>query len=156
MCYNIHMKTPLILYLLCVPTLGASVRCGAKAFNGVTTNNHESLLESICKVESNCNTTEIGDNGNAIGAYQIWKDYWHDACVFSEYDDLMLSDGYSSCYDKEYSEKVVLVYWNRYATRKRLGRTPTDEDRARIHNGGPNGYKKDSTLKYWKKVQNEM
>ncbi len=41
-------------------------------------------------------------------------------------------------------------YTSRYATRKRLGRSPTDEDRARIWNGGPDGYKKASTTKYWK------
>ena len=44
-------------------------------------------------------------------------------------------------------------YMNRYATEARLGRKPTNEDIARIHNGGPNGYKKESTLKYWKKVE---
>jgi len=55
--------------------------------------------------------------------------------------------------NKEYAEKVIFVYWDRYATEERLEHIPTDEDRARIHNGGPNGYKKESTVKYWKKVQ---
>ena len=41
----------------------------------------------------------------------------------------------------------------RYATEKRLGRPVTQEDIARIHNGGPNGYKKKSTEKYWQKVK---
>ena len=147
MWYNLHMKR-ILLYALLVAPLTSFAHTGIKS--------HVCLLESICKVESNCDSSAIGDNGNAIGAYQIWKDYWYDACTFRDNDDLELSDGYESCYDKEYSKKVVLAYWNRYATMKRLGRTPTDEDRARIHNGGPNGYKKDSTLKYWKKVQNEM
>ena len=134
------MKRILLYALLVVPLI---------SFTHTDNNSHIFLLESICKVESNCDSY-------AIGAYQIWENYWQDACTFRDNDDLQLSDGYESCYDKEYSEKVVLAYWNRYATMKRLGRTPTDEDRARIHNGGPNGYKKDSTLKYWKKVQNEM
>ena len=115
---------------------------------------YNKLLSAICKVESNCDPTAVGDNGNAIGAYQIWYDYWYDAVTFKNDDELKLSDGYKSCYDKDYSEKVVLAYWERYATIKRLKRTPTDEDRARIHNGGPNGYKKDSTIKYWRKIQN--
>ena len=147
MWYNLYMKRILLYALLVVPPI---------SFTNTDNNSHIFLLESICKVESNCDSYAIGDNGNAIGAYQIWKNYWQDACTFRDNDDLRLSDGYESCYGKEYSEKVVLAYWNRYATMKRLGRTPTDEDRARIHNGGPNGYKKDSTLKYWKKVQNEM
>ena len=115
---------------------------------------HVDLLAAMCEVESNCDPSAVGDNGNAIGAYQIWYDYWYDAVTFKNNDDLKLSDGYESCYDKDYSEKVVLAYWERYATIKRIGRTPTDEDRARIHNGGPNGYKKNSTLKYWRKIQN--
>lgn len=31
-----------------------------------------------------------------------------------------------------------------------------DEARARIWNGGPRGYRKDSTKKYWKKVKEAM
>jgi hypothetical protein len=42
---------------------------------------------------------------------------------------------------------------NRYATKARLGHEPTDEDLARIHNGGPNGVKRRSTIGYWHKVQ---
>ena len=30
------------------------------------------------------------------------------------------------------------------------------QDIARIHNGGPNGYRKDSTLGYWKKVKIQL
>ena len=111
------------------------------------------FFDSICEVESNCDPNAVGDNGNAIGAYQIWEPYWIDACNHRKWDRLSLDDGYESCLDKEYSELVMFVYWNRYATEKRLGRTPTWEDFARIHNGGPNGYKKDSTKGYWEKVK---
>ena len=40
--------------------------------------------------------------------------------------------------------KVMQAYMNRY------GCQPTDEDVARIHNGGPNGYRKPETVAYWK------
>ena len=53
----------------------------------------------------------------------------------------------------EYSKKVGNAYMARYATVKRLGHTPTDEDFARIHNGGPSGWKNSATLGYWHKVQ---
>lgn len=39
----------------------------------------------------------------------------------------------------------------RYAVERRLGRAVTPVDIARIHNGGPNGYKKKATLGYAKK-----
>ncbi|MDP2705063.1 MAG: CHAP domain-containing protein [Patescibacteria group bacterium] len=47
------------------------------------------------------------------------------------------------------SRKICRLYLDMYATRKRLGRTPTDEDFARIWNGGPNGWKKSDTVSYW-------
>ena len=52
----------------------------------------------------------------------------------------------------DYSERVMQSYMNRYATVRRLGRQATDEDIARIHNGGPNGYRNPNTLQYWRKV----
>ena len=55
-----------------------------------------------------------------------------------------------------YSKEVMGSYMGRYATPQRLERQPTDEDIARIHNGGPNGYKRNSTLLYWDKVMTEL
>jgi hypothetical protein len=51
------------------------------------------------------------------------------------------------------SVELCKQYLSMYATEKRLGREVTDEDRARIWNGGPQGFKKSSTEKYWDKVQ---
>ena len=42
---------------------------------------------------------------------------------------------------------------SRYATTSRLGHKPTCQDYARIHNGGPDGFKKSATLPYWNKIQ---
>jgi len=82
-----------------------------------------------------------GDNGNAIGPYQIWRGYWIDA---KEYDPSLVANGetYESCRDKAYSEKVVRAYMSRYGNARRIGRTPTVQDLAAIHNGGPNGFKR--------------
>ncbi len=44
---------------------------------------------------------------------------------------------------------VFLRYMDIYATAARLGRAVTDQDRARIWNGGPNGYKIGPTVGYW-------
>ena len=109
----------------------------------------QNLLDAICQVESNCQSDVIGDDGRAIGPYQIWYPYWQDAV---EYDS-SIGGSYADCVNKEYSERIIKAYWKRYATEKRIGRAVTDQDRARIHNGGPNGYKKSGTLKFWKKVK---
>lgn len=116
------------------------------------TDSTNNLLAAICQVESNCDPDAVGDGGKAIGPYQIWKVYWLDAL---EYDP-SIGGSYRDCLNKEYAEKVVRAYWARYANERRLGRPVTDEDRARIHNGGPNGYKKTATEKYWKKVQDVL
>lgn len=43
-------------------------------------------------------------------------------------------------------------YMRIYATQKRLGRPVTDQDRARIWNGGPNGWQSPATAAYYPKI----
>ena len=100
----------------------------------------------------------VGDQGRSRGPYQIMEDYYNDAVQH----DPSLRDGGKS-YENvsgpgsmEYSRRVIQAYMNRYATETRLGHPATDEDIARIHNGGPNGYQKDSTLGYWEKVKKHL
>ena len=57
-------------------------------------------------------------------------------------------------YDKQTSEEIALLYltyWGKEYTRN-TGKIPSYEQYARIWNGGPKGWKKASTLDYWKKV----
>ena len=89
----------------------------------------------------------IGDNGRAIGPYQIHEVYWRDANMpYGTWADCLNS--------KKYSEEVMRRYWQRYC--------PTAfqngdwETLSRIHNGGPKGHKKKATLPYWKKVKSYM
>ena len=96
----------------------------------------------------------VGDNGRSIGPYQIMKNYYKDAVKRNpelakriKYKDLK---GPGSV---EKSEEIMQAYSNRYTTTSRLGREPTFEDAARNHNGGPNGYKRSSTRKYWRNVK---
>ena len=126
------MKTFLISLLLCTPAYALT----DKEFNDV--------LRAIRIVESGNDASAVGDNGNAIGVYQIWESYWKDS---------RLPGSYRDCFDPDYADRVVRSYMKRYAIERRLGRKPTQEDIARIHNGGPNGYKKKSAIKYWDKVK---
>ncbi len=82
-----------------------------------------------------------GDNGKAIGPFQIWHSYWTDATEF----DKTIGGKYEDCRQLEYSKKVVRAYLKRYCKNyKNL------EQMVRVHNGGPNGYRKASTLKYYR------
>lgn len=101
------------------------------------------ILDAICKVESNGGkVTRDGDNGNAIGPYQIWHDYWKDTG---------LKGSYNQCRQKEYAEKVVVTYWQVHCPQA-LERLDY-QTLARVHNGGPMGAKRSATLPYWRKVQ---
>ncbi len=72
----------------------------------------------------------VGDGGKALGAYQVWRVYWVDAC---EYDPTLRNRGYEAVTDREYAERVVIAYLSRYA------RDWSIDTIARIHNGGPAG-----------------
>ena len=52
------------------------------------------------------------------------------------------------------SIRVFGAYVGMWATKRRLGKEqPTYQDKARIWNGGPNGWRRHSTKRYWKKVE---
>lgn len=109
------------------------------------------LLAALVAVESSGDPDAIGDNGLAYGCLQLHAAYVQDAAEFAgetwKHED---------AFNPETSEQIVRAYMARYATQKRLGRSPTYEDIARIHNGGPNGHKKAATDGYWLKVKKEL
>lgn len=101
------------------------------------------FIATIHKVETSGRLGPIkGDNGQALGPFQIHRDYWKDSGV---------KGSYSQCADYDYSVRVVTAYLNRYAA-KHI-KSGNVEALARIHNGGPNGYNKGETLKYWERYK---
>ena len=99
-----------------------------------------------------------GDGGNAIGPYQIWRIYHTDAAE----KDRNLKD-YRKCLESEdYSVRVVRAYMARYAPKalrrleSKCGTLADVERICRIHNGGPKGYGKNSTVRYWKKAKTQI
>jgi len=111
-----------------------------------------SLVGAIEQVESGGDVNAIGDNGKALGCLQIWEVCFNDVKHYPE----MKGYVYKDVVKRDVAYLVFKLYMKRYATEKRLGRKVTDQDRARIWNGGPNGYKKSGTLNYWKKVKEEI
>lgn len=105
------------------------------------------MLDAIRWVESsNRINVPDGDNGRAIGPYQIHRIYWLDA---HEYED-ELGGTYQDCRNRDYAERVIDAYMRRYAKEAwRIGRA---EKVARVHNGGPKGHKKKATDRYWQRV----
>ncbi len=110
------------------------------------------LLEALVQVESRGNDFAIGDrhmHEKAYGPLQIRK-----PCI----DDVNRRCGTKLKVEdllgnRSLSLWVCQKYIEMYATRERLGREPCLEDMARIWNGGPTGWRRESTIPYWKKVQ---
>jgi hypothetical protein len=118
--------------------------CLALMINGDIDDN---CLACICQVESDCSPLECAWDVNSLscGYYQLKENYWID-CGSP-------GDSLESCAaDKDCSDGCVRAYMDRYASRCTGGREPTCEDYARVHNGGPKGCQRSSTLGYWGKV----
>ena len=107
------------------------------------------FIKALAMVESGTpeykNNRIEGDGGKSIGPFQISEAYWKDANEKGEWADCVLW---------YYSVRVMRSYWDRYAREAYLN--DDFETLARIHNGGPKGHHKQSTVKYWNKVKKEM
>lgn len=113
----------------------------------------DDVYSAIATVESNNNDRAVGDNGNAVGRYQIWKIYVDDVNRISN-----KKYTYADRYNAVKSLEMVKIYTAHYCKRyeRITGKKANDEIIARIHNGGLNGWKKQATVKYWNKVNKEM
>ena len=107
---------------------------------------YDDFFYALAQVESNHNDDAVGDGGNAIGRYQVWRVYWIDATEFSG-----IGGKYEDVKDKAYAERIIEAYMQRYA--RKAWAAKDWETVARIHNGGPRGHKKKATEKYWQKVK---
>ena len=105
------------------------------------------FLAALRQIESSSDDQAVGDNGKAIGGFQIWRDYWQDAVGY----DKTIRGKYENCFNRNYAERIVVAYLNRYAPEG-----ASWETLARIHNGGPKGYKIKATEPYWQKVKREL
>ncbi len=103
----------------------------------------ERLLDAIAKIESNNRSNAVGDKGRAIGAYQIHRAYWKDGTRI-----LKVKWDYKEAFHPGKARRVVKAYLRHYGRGKSLVQM------ARIHNGGPRGYRKKATLGYARKIRN--
>ena len=109
------------------------------------------MLPYIAEIESISGILTTGDNGKAVGDLQIWKITVDD--VNRVYKTKYT---YQDRNSRKKSEEIFfkyLTFWGKQYTKKTCLQ-PTEEIYARIWNGGPKGYKKASTAKYWIKYKN--
>ena len=111
---------------------------------------YSELIPALERVESNGNAKAVGDNGNAKGILQIWNIVIQDINRIYK-TNYVHDDAFDPVKARDICQKYLTHYGKVY-TRK-TGSPPTYKALARIWNGGPNGYTKPSTQKYWNKVQ---
>ena len=130
-------KWPFCGFILFALSLSSVALCGSS----VPSADLEMLLDAIAQIESGNRPNAIGDNGRAIGAYQIHRAYWKDGTRF-----LGVKWSYKEAFDPKKARSVTRAYLRHYGKGRSL------IEMARIHNGGPRGYRKKATRAYGKKI----
>lgn len=111
--------------------------------------NLTALFLAIVAVESGGNVNAVGDRGKAVGPAQIWS------VVVSDCN--RISGKHFSLDDRrDYGKSAEMfeIYTSHYG--RKYGTPISDEVRAKIWNGGPNGPNKPATQKYWDKVKAKL
>lgn len=103
------------------------------------------LIAAIIYVESRGDSMAHNKREDAVGVLQIRPIMLREVNRLLGYDKYNLEDRWSKAKSIEMFEVIREHTTN-----------PTDEKLARNWNGGWNGYKKPSTLKYWNKVKEQL
>ncbi len=103
------------------------------------------LVDAIMYVESRGDSMAYNKREDAVGVLQIRPIMLREVNRLLGYDKYTLKDRWSKAKSIEMFEVIREHTTN-----------PTDEKLARNWNGGWNGYKKKSTLKYWNKVKQQL
>ena len=132
------MKLPVFCLVVLMPAWSVVASAQAAA---VDPKDIERLLDAIARIESHCDPNAVGDGGRALGAYQIHRIYWEEGTEF-----LGVDWPHRDASDPTKARQVVRAYLLHYGNGRSL------IEMARIHNGGPSGYRKKATLCYARKI----
>ena len=116
------------------------------ALSAVSPTDLRPLLNAMQWVESRNDPNAVGDRGLSRGPYQIQWAYWAEGCR---------AGGVAWSYDKHVRDVdrckyVIYHYWQRHCPAAVAARDM--RTLARVHNGGPNGHIRKSTLAYWSRI----
>ena len=104
------------------------------------------LLAALIAVESGGNNHARGRHGE-LGPLQIQP-----AVVADVRRITGRRYAWGSMTNRVLASEVAQAYIGHYATEARIGRPVTDQDRARIWNGGPDGWRSRRTAASWTRV----
>lgn len=107
------------------------------------------LWEAICWKESRNNPNAYNRKENAVGIAQIRPIYVKD-CV----DMFGMDVTHNDAYDPVIARRMFETYTKSWCDR--FGIPYSDENRARIHNGGYDGWRESCTEEYWESIRNRL
>ena len=107
--------------------------------------NYARLIDAIILVESGGQDMAIGDGNRARGPLQVHKAVVEDVNRFAG-----TSYSWKGMTNRVAARKVCALYLQRYA------KGSSNEEAARIWNGGPTGPSKTATKRYWMRVSREI
>jgi len=140
--------------ILCFALQGLADAKVVRAKNDEITNVINKAIPILYEKESSSGKNKNdGDNGKAIGPFQIWEIYWQDAVNC----DKSIGGNYQDCRKYEYAEKIVKAYLRCYINKE----NPTIKDACYLHNAGPGRGKhsikaKQRVADYWRDCQRIM
>ena len=109
------------------------------------------LFTAVCAVESGGNPRAFNAGTNAAGVVQIRP------CLVKDCNRIVGRHRWSlgDRYDRDRSRELFVTYLKYYGRmyKQETGREATAETYARMWNGGPSGWRKASTLEYWRLVK---
>lgn len=109
------------------------------------------VYEVIKHVESNHRVAVVGDGGRAYGIVQI-----HKICVKDINRIYGTSYTHQQAFDEETAKEMFMLYIRAGIKlyKKRFNKPPTEEEIARMWNGGIySGYHRESTVDYYKRYK---
>jgi hypothetical protein len=115
------------------------------------------FLAALIAVESGGDKTAVGDRNlknKAFGVCQIRQPYLDDVNRVAKTNWTIKQVADSEALSRWCVVVYVKYYGKRYT--RLTGKPLTTEVAARLHNGGPNGWKKKATDAHWNKVKEKM
>lgn len=103
------------------------------------------FMNKICQIESGCLDSISGENGMGIGRFGIYE-----ICLIGSGLDVLLNMKHEDMYTRKNSEAVFWAMMGifQYQHWQKYGKPASYEELARKWAGGPDGERKDATLRY--------
>ena len=117
------------------------------------------FLAILIQIESSGDPNARGDNGRSLGILQIGELCVEDVNRIYKLEgtdhEYQIWDAYNVKKSKEICKRYLSHWGNKYEQETKAMGQSTFEAYARIWNGGPRGYKKEATDKYWERFQSK-